>query len=133
MSKQFHTEQRPAIVARIIKEKIKRGEKIVLREILADQGYAPTVQNNPLNVTEAQSFKAVMDPFVARLEKHRNEVIVAMEGKDLKEEQYRTLVDANARLTHDIQLLTGGKTENLGIEEDRKTLVAILADIRVTS
>lgn len=130
MSNQFHLEPRPALVARIIKEKIKNGEKINLKEILASQGYAPSVQNNPSNVTERDSFKAEMDPFVNRLQKHREKVIQAMEGKDLNAEQYRTLTDANARLTHDIQLLTGGKTENVGLEEDRKVLVGILAEIR---
>ncbi len=122
--------KRPALVARDVKAALERGEKVVMAKILRKHGYSETVIGVPANVTETQAYKAEMDPYIARLDKHRTKVMAAMEKKDLNEEQYRTLSDASSKLTHDLQLLTGGKTENIGLEEDRKVLVAILAEIR---
>ena len=72
-----------------------------------------------------------MKTYTDQLEAHRQKVLEAMDKKDLDEEQYRTLSDAQTKLTHDVQLLTGGKTENIGQEEDRLKLKAIVAAIQL--
>jgi hypothetical protein len=56
-----------------------------------------------------------------------------MAKKDLTEEQYRTLSDAQTKLTHDVQLLSGEKTENVGLENDRNTLRDIVKAIQLGS
>lgn len=118
-------------VAKEVIRKLEAGEKIRLGEILLKQGYAKTTSTVPAIVTSTPAYREEMDTYVARLEKHRASVLAAMEKKDLTEEQYRTLADAQTKLTHDVQLLTGGKTENVGMEEDRKTLKAIVAAIQI--
>lgn len=72
-----------------------------------------------------------MFTYTQKLEQHRKEVLEAMMRKDLDEEQYRTLADSQAKLTHDVQLLTGGKTENVGVEEDRLRLKAVVQAIQL--
>jgi hypothetical protein len=124
-----HPSENPKLVARTVIEKQLKGEKIVMSKILIAHGYSPTTANNPRDVTETSSYKEEIENYAARLERHRLKILEAMEAKDLNEEQYRTLADAQTKVTHDVQLLTGGKTENTG-GEDRMTLVAILAEIR---
>ncbi len=117
-------------VARDVIARIRRGERVKMGEIVLAHGYAPSVANAPAIVTNTQSYKEEIELYTTRLEKHRLKVLAAMENKNLNEEQYRTLSDAQAKLTHDVQLLTGGKTENVGVEKDRQTLQAIVAAIQ---
>lgn len=63
-----------------------------------------------------------LNPIVQRWEKERERITLAMEGKDLSKEQYRTLSDSLDTITKNIQLLTGGKTENNGVSELAETL-----------
>ncbi len=63
-----------------------------------------------------------LNPIVLRWEKERERITQALEGKDLDKEQYRTLVDSLDTITKNIQLLTGGKTENTGIGELAETI-----------
>lgn len=117
-------------VAREVIRKVQNGEKVVIKEIVAAQGYSKTTVHNANVVTNTQSYKDEIESYAARLERHRLKILKAMEDKDLSQEQYRTLADAQTKVTHDVQLLTGGKTENLGVQEDRLTLINILAEIR---
>ena len=117
-------------VARSVIQKIQNGEKVVMKELVLAQGYSPATAHNVSGVTNTKSYKDEIENYTARLERHRVKILAAMEKKDLNEEQYRTLADAQSKVTHDVQLLTGGKTENVGVQEDRLTLVAILAEIR---
>ena len=116
--------------ARMVIDKMQKGEKIVMKQILLANGYSPSVANQPSQVTDRESYKEEIESYAARLERHRLKILKAMENKNLDEEQYRTLADAQTKVTHDVQLLTGGKTENTGDNEDRMTLVAILSEIR---
>ena len=118
-------------VARDVVAKMQAGEKIVLGKIITAHGYGPGMAINPKKVTEKKEYKEIIDSYVQRLEKHRLKIITAMEEKNLSEEQYRTLVEAQSKTTHDVQLLSGGKTENVGVEKDRETLKAIVAAIQV--
>ena len=95
--------------------KVTRGEKVVMAPILREVGYSEAVSKNPAEVTTQPAYIEEIESYATRLEKHRSKVLLAMENKNLDEEQYRTLADASAKITHDIQLLTGGKTENIGV------------------
>ncbi len=100
-----------------------------MKEIQEKHGYSPASARSSKAV-ETDSYKRTMQPFVQRLEKERERIIGAMESKNLDEEDYKVLSDSLAKLTHDVQLLSGGKTENIGIDEDRKKILAVLAEIR---
>lgn len=117
--------------ARRVVQKMNKGEKIVMKDILLESGYSETTARQPQVVTCTDSYKEEIELYTVRLEKERTRVLTAMTKKDLNDEQYRTLVEAQTKLTHDVQLLSGGKTENVGLEEDRKTLKAIIAAIQI--
>lgn len=92
-------------------ERIGKGKKIVLGEILREVGYADNTADNPLGVTETQTFKDTVAPTVKRLEGIRNKLISALEQKDMSEEKAKDAVDMMSKITHDIQLLSGKATE----------------------
>jgi 23S rRNA pseudoU1915 N3-methylase RlmH len=98
-------------VAKEVIKRVEKGEKVVLGEIMENCGYAEASQKNPKSVTETDSYKETIEPFLTRLEKHRNRILVALEGKDLPKEKFKDLSDSLSKTTHDIQLLSGGDTE----------------------
>lgn len=118
-------------VARKVIEKMQKGEKVKIAPLMREVGYTYEGSMKPQRVTESPAYKEEIESYVSRLERHRLKIMEAMEAKDLTEEQYRTLVEAQAKTTHDVQLLSGGKTENVGVEKDRETLKAIVAAIQV--
>ncbi len=119
------------LVARDVIAKIEKGEKVELKPILEAHGYAKATAWNPKQVTTSVGYQDEMNTYAEKLNAHRAKVLAEMERKDLSEEQYKTLSDAQAKLTHDVQLLTGGKTENVGMDQDRATLKAIVAAIQI--
>jgi hypothetical protein len=122
---------RSRLVARDVIAKLEKGEKVTMREVIRANGYSQNTANNPKNVIERPAYQEEMNNYTQRLERERTRVIAAMEKKDLNTEQYRTLTEATTKFTHDIQLLTGGKTENVGVDKDRETLKAIVAAIQI--
>lgn len=111
-------------VAKEVLETIGTDKKVSLRKIIKKNGYSQHTADNPLLVTETKSYKEVIDPIVERWRKERERITLAMEGKDLSKEQYKTLADSLDTITKNIQLLTGGKTENNGIGELAESLNA---------
>ena len=109
-------------VAKEVLETVGRGKKVVLGKIIKKNGYAQNTADSPKQVTNTKSFQNVINPIVQRWEKERERITLALENKDLDKEQYRTLVDALDTITKNVQLLTGGKTENNGIGELAETL-----------
>lgn len=100
------------VIANLRKPTAKRKSK---KQILAERGYAPSVQDHPDNVTETESYKSVMDPYLNRLVAMRNKILAAMSQRDLKYEAFYDLSNSLHKITHDIQLLSGGSTENVMI------------------
>jgi hypothetical protein len=103
-------------------ENLGKGKKPNLGKIAREIGYADNTADNPKNITETKSFKEVIDPVVNRWIKLREKFTKSLEDKDLDKEQVRTIVDSIDTLTKNIQLLTGGKTENTGIGELAETV-----------
>ena len=106
-------------VAKDVIEKVRNGQKVVKGEIIRKRGYAKSVSERPSKVTDTKSYQDVVNPvleqyktFLARL---LNEV--NRKGRKLSKEKLISLTTAIKNTTHDIQLLTGGKTENNGVGE----------------
>lgn len=118
-----------AEVAKDVLGSIGRGERPNITKIAIKNGYSPKTANAGL-VQKTKTYKKTIAPFLERLEKHREKVLLAMEGKRLGKEEYQVLSTSLTKLTHDVQLLSGGKTENIGVEEDRQTLKVAIAMIR---
>ncbi len=123
----------PAIdaVAREVVATVAAGKLVNMGKIMRSHGYSPATSKAPSTLTSKKQYKEAIETYTSRLEKHRSNVLSAREKKDLDEEQYRTLADAQTKITHDVQLLSGGKTENVGLEQDRQTLKAIVAAIQM--
>lgn len=107
--------ERAKNAARLVLERTGKGKRVVMGEILREVGYGEGTIVNPQQVTETDSFKSVINPFVAKMEKERDRVIQAMAGKELDVVQYSHLTNAIDSMTKNIQLLSGGETERTGV------------------
>jgi len=100
-------------VAKEVVETLGKGKKVVLGEIIRRNGYADNTADNPKNITETESYKGVIAPYVERLKEERDRAFEAMSTKDLDKVQYEDLVRATDSITKNIQLLSGGETERI--------------------
>ena len=108
-----------SIKARLAGEKIVEslGNKkpVTLGQVLREVGYADNTADTPKNVTETKSYKEVTEPFIQKLEKERDRIVLEMSVRDLDEVQYQHLTSAVDTLTKNIQLLGGRETEKMGV------------------
>lgn len=103
---------------RVVKEtyeNLRKGKRIIKGKILNKAGYKKSIQKKPAIVYESKGVRKELKPILERLEKHRDKIMQAMDKKDLNKEQYKILGEELGRITHDIQLLNGGNTENLKV------------------
>lgn len=117
-------------VAKIVSENLRDGKKVILGEIIRESGYAISTSEKPKLVTETDSYKEAIAPVVDKMIQERDRIIASISTKDLTEEKHKDLIDSLDKLTKNIQLLSGGKTENVGLETDRKVLQEIIQSIR---
>lgn len=117
-----------AAVAREVIAKVVRGEKIVMGQIIKNHGYSDTMATKPGKITKQPSFKAEIDPFVQKLIVERDRAVNLMKKK-ISKAKYRDLTDGLDKMTKNIQLLTGGQTENTGIEKYVEGLNALMAKL----
>ena len=102
-------------VAEEVIETIRKGKKPSVRQIAPKHGYTLETADSG-QIQQTQSFRSVIDPFVDRLKVHREKILVAMESKDLTKEQYKVLSESMGKVNHDLQLFTGGATENIAVK-----------------
>lgn len=107
--------ERAKNAARKVLEKTRKGEKIVMGQVLREVGYSEAVTTTPSQVTETKSYQNEIQPFVQKLEKERDRIVLEMSIKDLDKVQYQHLVSATDTLTKNIQLLSGKETERAGV------------------
>lgn len=103
-------------VANEVLGNIGKGQKISIAKIARGKGYSRATANNPKLITETKSYQDIVNPFLDKMSKERDRIIVAMSRKKLSKEQYRNLVDGLDKLTKNIQLLGGKPTENNKLE-----------------
>lgn len=99
------------VIANLSKPQGKRKSK---KAILAAHGYKPSIQESPSIVTNTKSYQETIQPFVQRMVIERDRAIGAMARK-ISKAKYRDLTDSIDKLTKNIQLLTGGSTQNIAI------------------
>ena len=100
-------------VANDVLEKVRKGEKVVMGKIIEKRGYGKSMPAHPTKVTQTKSYQKVVAPYLERIIKLRDKIQIEMENKDLSKVQFGQLNQSLKDLTHDIQLLTGGSTENI--------------------
>lgn len=107
--------ERAKNAARKVLEKTSKGEKVIMGQVLREVGYSETVTTTPSQVTGTKSYQAEIAPFVEKLQKERDRIVLEMSIKDLDKVQYQHLVSATDTLTKNIQLLSGKETERAGV------------------
>ena len=116
-------------VALDVIEAVRKGEIPNKQEIQKRHGYSPKSAKS-MKALETITYKETISPVVNSYEKIRGKILKELETRDITDEKFNELSSALKNTTHDIQLLSGGKTENIGIEEERTTLRAIIAELR---
>jgi dihydroxyacetone kinase-like predicted kinase len=107
-----------------------KGKKVSVKALAikngASLGYAHSgdIQKN-------KEYQDVMNTALDKMTKIRERSLDALLDKDMSKERYQTLVQGVSTLTHDTQLLSGGKTENVSVEEDRRILIGIVNALRL--
>lgn len=107
--------ERAKNAARKVLEKTRKGERVIMGEVLREVGYSETVTTTPSQVTATKSYQAEIAPFVEKLIKERDRIVLELSIKDLDKVQYQHLVSATDTLTKNIQLLSGKETERAGV------------------
>jgi ribosomal protein L31E len=106
-------------VAKIVSEKIRNGEKVVLSEAVKQAGYSRSVQRSPHQVTSTDAYKVAFalenKQIVEGIDKELARLQVAMSKKDLDKEEYKVQIQATDTLIKNKQLLSGHATANVGI------------------
>ena len=116
-------------VARKVLENVRAGRKPDITRLAIAQGYSVASANASkpqLTKTYQREINTALDKMMIE----RDRVLEAMSRKDISRERYDTLVRSASTLTHDTQLLSGGRTENVSVEEDRRILLGIVASLR---
>lgn len=107
--------ERAKLAGKKVVESLGKGKAPILGHILREVGYADNTADTPQNVTETKSYQDEITPFVEKLKKERDRIVLEMSIKDLDTVQYQHLVSATDTLTKNIQLLSGKETERAGV------------------
>jgi len=107
--------ERAKNAARKVLEKTGKGEPVVMGHILREVGYADDTADNPQQVTTTKTYQEEITPFIQKLEKERDRIVLALSKKNLDDVQYQHLTSAVDTLTKNIQLLGGKETEKMGV------------------
>jgi hypothetical protein len=107
--------QKAKLVGEKVLESLGNGKAPVLGKILREVGYSDNTADNPKAVTETQTYKDTVNPFVEKLVKERDRIALEMSIRDLDKVQYSHLTSSLDTLTKNIQLLSGGDTERAGV------------------
>lgn len=100
-------------VAQEVLETLGKGERPNVSKIGVKKGYTPK-QSASGNIQQTKTYKAAMKPVIDRMMEERDRAIKAMRGK-ISKAKYRDLVDSADKLTKNIQLLSGGATDDIKI------------------
>lgn len=106
-------------VGKRVSECIRKGERPILGKLAIEVGYAKSSSERPSQITATKSYREVVDPIVKDMLKERKRVMMAMRRKRLKQVDYDKLSKVLDELTKNIQLLSGGKTANIGFSLKR--------------
>lgn len=96
-------------------ETLGTGKAPILGKVLREVGYSDNTADNPKAVTSTKSYQDEVSPFIQKLEKERDRIVLEMSIKDLDKVQYHHLTSAVDTLTKNIQLLSGKETEKTGV------------------
>lgn len=97
-------------VAHEVIDKVRKGKKINMGEILKSKGYSNSVSKIPGKVTKTKTYQDTMTPVIEAMTRERDRALRLMESR-VEQAEYGDLVTAADKLTKNIQLLSGKDTE----------------------
>lgn len=107
------------LVAGEIARKIRKGQKVSVSRIMREVGYSANTASR-LGVTKTKAFQTALaletKDIVADLDRELREIQIALANKDKNSEDYKTLIASMDVIIKNKQLLSGGSTENVGIQ-----------------
>lgn len=107
-----------------------KGKKVSIKQLAIKNGASVGYAHSG-DVQKTREYKAVIETALDKMTKIREKSLDALLAKDVSKERYQTLVQSVSTLTHDTQLLSGGRTENVSVEEDRRILIGIVQALRL--
>ena len=96
-------------------EKLGKGEIINKGKILQESGYSKATSINPEVVYDSDGVKGELEPIVSRMTKERDRLLTEAQTRVLTDVRYKEIMDSLDTLTKNIQLLSGGTTENINL------------------
>ena len=124
----LHSPRAKEAAERVVAQVLK-GKKPNISQASYEAGYTGnTAYTN--RVSRTVTYQTTITTFVEKMEDVRELVLQAMKDKDYSRVDADRLSGILKNLNHDIQLLSGGKTENVGMQEDRQVIHTILDDLR---
>lgn len=102
-------------VAHEVLETVRKGKRVNKGDIIERNGYSKTTATVPSQVTNTKSYQSVINPFLKKLEKERDRILMEISIKDLDKERHSDLVRSLDTITKNVQLLSGKETERAGV------------------
>lgn len=97
---------------------IRKGKKVVLKDIIEGSGYSSVTANSPTIVTNTKSYKQALaverKPLIEQLEEEIQAITLALSKKDKNKEEYRTLIGSLDIAIRNKHLLSGG-VQNINV------------------
>jgi two-component sensor histidine kinase len=97
-------------------ETINAGKRVNLQEIQRGNGYTAK-SAKAMKATQTKTYKDAMTPFASRLQKEISKIQLEMAKRSISDEDYRDLAEVLDKLNKNLQLATGGATENVHLTE----------------
>lgn len=94
----------------------KRGGAKSLGKLMVEAGYSKESAKNPKIILESPEIKTKIEDFIKLMEDKRKTAIEQITSGKLEEAPARELAYVVDLLTKNIQLLSGGKTDNSGVQ-----------------
>lgn len=108
------------VFARKVSDTIRAGKIVNKGKLAVESGYAPSVAERPSQITATKSYKIAFalenKEIVDKIDRDIARTQEAMASKNLRKEEYKTLVASMDTLIKNKQLLSGGSTANIAIK-----------------
>lgn len=100
-------------VAREVIRTVGKGRRANISKIGVEKGYSVQSARSG-KITKTKSYQAEVTPLIQSLEEERRAIILRLK-KVRSKARYRDLIDGLDKITKNLQLLTGGATENIAM------------------
>ena len=87
-----------------------------LESLLLEAGYSESQAKSARQIIDGEGVQEGLSDTVNKMKKIRDKALKALEGKNLDDEKAKDIVDIADKIQKNIQLLTGGDTERVGIK-----------------